>query len=348
MNTKTNRLQRLTRFATRENQGIEIAPFFNPATSKADGYNVLILDISPTDVLQDRALKSEHIPDERVHEIENVDIVGDASRLSELLNDANIPGDIHYIISSHNFEHLPNPIKFLRGCSEVLTEGGVVSMAIPDYRACFDHFRFPTRLSDWIRAYREDISAPDADTILDYVMNKSTYQDETGSYQSGSLQRSFPDRYVVDQDVERAYELYLEQIKPDPAYTDVHCTASFGATFELMVRDLVYLGLLDLEVVEVTETVGHEYFVHLKKSSVSKVSQEAYYKRRAELMREVDRGLGPLGFDQVRTWNAGGYFERPKGMAANARRIATLILGHERVSKFRVWNRKRRLLRKQA
>jgi SAM-dependent methyltransferase len=346
--TKTKRLQELTRFADREKQGIEIAPFFNPAVSKADGYNVLVLDISSTEVLRDRALKSDHIPDERISEIENVDIVGDASRLADLVKEAEIAGDIHYIISSHNFEHLPNPIKFLKGCSEVLVDGGVVSMAIPDYRACFDHFRFPTKLSDWMRAYREDISAPDPDTILDYVMNKSTYQDDSGSYQSCSLQKSFPDSFVVDQNVDKGYKLYLEQIKPDPTYTDVHCTVSFGATFELMVRDLIYLGLLNLEVIEVTETVGHEYFVHLKKPFTTNISQAGYYDRRARLLREVDRGLGPLAFDQVRSGGAIGYIERPKGMAAIGLRIVTMILGHERIRKLRVWNRKRRMLRKSA
>lgn len=345
---KAKRLQKLTRFADRDKLGIEIAPFFNPAVPKADGYNVLVLDISSTEVLRNRALKSDHIPDERISEIENVDIVDDASRLSDLVKEAEITGDIHYIISSHNFEHLPNPIKFLKGCSEVLVDGGVVSMAIPDYRACFDHFRFPTRLSDWMRAYREDISVPDPDTILDYVMNKSTYQDETGSYQAVSLQKSFPDSFVVDQNVEKGYRLYLEQINSEPTYIDVHCTVSFGATFELMVRDLIYLGLLNLEVIEVTETVGHEYFVHLKKSSASKISQEGYYNRRARLLREIDHGLGPLAFDQVRSGGAVGYTERPKGMAAAGRRIGPLILGHERISKLQVWNRKRRMLRKSA
>jgi hypothetical protein len=29
-------------------------------------------------------------------------------------------------------------------------------MAIPDGRACLDHFSFPTRLADWIEAWFED------------------------------------------------------------------------------------------------------------------------------------------------------------------------------------------------
>lgn len=341
-----SRLQELTRYADRQKQGIEIAPFFNPAVPKSDGYNVLVLDISTTAELKERARTSDHIPNERVDEIEDVDIVGDASGLADLLKAARIDGDIHYIISSHNFEHLPNPIKFLRGCAEVLPEGGIVSMAIPDYRACFDHFRFPTRLSDWMRAYRQDISAPDPDTILDYVSNKSTYQEDGDVHNSCALQSSDPDRFVPDRSLNKAYELYRTQLQPDPVYVDVHCTVSFGATFELMVRDLAQLGLLDLEVVDVTETLAHEYFVHLRKTTAAAIPEEAYYQQRDALMKQIDRGLGPLAFDQVRKGIAFGYFEQAKGYRSRLRQIAALLLGQEKYARLRERNRRRRARRK--
>ncbi len=154
-----------------------LAPFFNPAVSKADGHNVVIVDIQAADGLRERVLRSELIPSTRAQEIEEVDIVGDASSITTLVKNSPYEGNFCYIVSSHNFEHLPNPIKFLRGCTVVLKEGGMLSMAIPDYRCCFDHFRFPTRLSDWLRAYREDISAPDADMVLDSVSLRSRYRE---------------------------------------------------------------------------------------------------------------------------------------------------------------------------
>ncbi|WP_298976299.1 adenine phosphoribosyltransferase [uncultured Roseobacter sp.] len=346
MNKKSSRLQELTRYVDRHKQGIEIAPFFNPAVPKSDGYNVLVLDISTTAELRERAKTSDHIPNERIDEIEDVDIVGDASSLADLLKAAQIDDDIHYIVSSHNFEHLPNPIKFLQGCADVLPEGGIVSMAIPDYRACFDHFRFPTRLSDWMRAYRQDIDAPDPDTIFDYVLNKSTYQDSEGQHNSCSLQLSDPGLFVVDRRMGKAFDLYSEQLQPDPVYVDVHCTVSFGATFELMVRDLAQLGLLDLEVIDVTETHAHEYFVHLRKTSTAGVAEDEYYQRRDALMKQIDRGLGPLAFDQVRSGRTPGYFERSKARGTLRQQIGAMLLGEDRLARLRERNRQRRTRRR--
>jgi hypothetical protein len=44
-------------------------------------------------------------------------------------------------------------------------------MAIPDYRACFDHYRYPTRLSDWLRSYHHPLIQPDAESLFDSDSN---------------------------------------------------------------------------------------------------------------------------------------------------------------------------------
>ncbi|MCY4336192.1 MAG: hypothetical protein OXC60_16155 [Litoreibacter sp.] len=88
MTQKSQLLNMLTKHVTKDALGIEITPFFNPAVPKSEGYNVLILDIQAADGLRDRARESDLIPDERVHEIEDVDIVGDASSTSRLVSDS--------------------------------------------------------------------------------------------------------------------------------------------------------------------------------------------------------------------------------------------------------------------
>jgi SAM-dependent methyltransferase len=65
-----------------------------------------------------------------------------------------------YIISSHNFEHLPNPINFLQGCEKVHKPRGYLSMTLPDKRACFDDFRPISTLGSWLDAYLENRSRP--------------------------------------------------------------------------------------------------------------------------------------------------------------------------------------------
>ena len=216
-------------------------------------------------------------------------------------------------------------------------------MAIPDYRCCFDHFRFPTRLSDWLRAYREDISAPDADMVFDSVSLRSRYNEIDEFFHATAIEKSVPDRFVVNRDVEKAFSLYSELQELNAEYMDVHCTVTFAAAFELMVRDLIYLGELDMEVVEITRTYGHEFFAHLRKTSNPSRDAEAFYTRRAALLRDIDHGLGPLGFDLVRNGTAKGYTERDFSL----RRIAYLILGEKGVTRLRGWNRQRRKKRRE-
>ncbi|VVM08465.1 hypothetical protein MAMC_02180 [Methylacidimicrobium cyclopophantes] len=103
---------------------IEIGPWFAPIFPKKEGYPCLVLDLYDRKTLQERAERDPYIPRERIPDIEEVDLVGSASEIAEIVA-AHYPlSSFAYIISSHNFEHLPNPIRFLQGCAKVLKPGG--------------------------------------------------------------------------------------------------------------------------------------------------------------------------------------------------------------------------------
>ena len=120
--------------------GIEIGPWHSPLAPKARGYNCLSMDVFDTDTLRARAAADPLVPDDVARRIEHVDLVGGAGSLRTLAEDRCIAGHVSYIISSHNIEHIPDPITFLQDCGTVLKPGGYLSMAIPDRRACFDFF----------------------------------------------------------------------------------------------------------------------------------------------------------------------------------------------------------------
>ncbi|MCY4336193.1 MAG: hypothetical protein OXC60_16160 [Litoreibacter sp.] len=157
-------------------------------------------------------------------------------------------------------------------------------------------------MSDWLRAYREDISAPDCDMVFDSHSLRARYKEGHDFLQSTCIEKSTPHGFVANRDIENAYRLYGDLLAPNPDYFDVYCTVAFGAALEPMVRDLIFLRGLDFEVVEVSQTYGHEFFAHLRKSTGPIVSPEDNFELRDNLLMQIDRGLGPLGFGAKKAW----------------------------------------------
>src|SRR5690606_31600713 len=81
--------------------------------------------------------------------IPDIDFVVDGRGLA-----ASIAGHhFHYVVASHVLEHIPDPITWLRDLHDALVDGGVLVLALPDYRRCFDALRRPTVPADWVGAY---------------------------------------------------------------------------------------------------------------------------------------------------------------------------------------------------
>lgn len=337
-----DRFKELRRFVDKESLGIEVAPYFAPITPKAGGYNVLILDVFDTGTLRKTALSDPNIPDKKIGQIEEVDIVSDASQLIDVVQSKDLSGKIGYIVSSHNFEHLPDPISFLRGCSAALKPGGVLTMAIPDYRACFDHFRMPTRLSDWLAAYHKGYTQPSPETVFDSAANTAAFMRGDSPSVGLNVASESPDGFRPAQNLRAAYDNYVADLKTTSPYRDTHCNVMFGASFELLVRDLKHLSLIDLDPIKVTPTVGLEFIVHLRKpgdGETTDESDEAFYSRRLELLRKVNLTLGAAGLFP-HTDNP------PTGPHPTIKKAAHGVLGSGLYYKLRTKNAQRRAKRK--
>ena len=58
-----------------------------------------------------------------------------------------------FVLSSHNLEHIANPIKALREWKRVVKPHGALIVILPDYRRTFDHRRKPTPINHMIEDY---------------------------------------------------------------------------------------------------------------------------------------------------------------------------------------------------
>lgn len=99
---------------------------------------------------------------------------------------------------------------------------------------------------------------------------------------------------------------------PDSEYRDVHCWVFTPASFELLIRDLEFLTLVNFEIVDVSLPTGNEFVVHLRKKSggiEGAVDPERFYEARKSLLHRVNDETGfnsqkyfPRAAVALRTW----------------------------------------------
>ena len=150
--------------------GLEIGPSYNPLAPKAEGFNVEIVDH-----LDRAGLIAKYGGDPNVAStevIEEVDYVFDGRPLTELIGKR---ACYDFIVASHVIEHVPNFMGFLRDCEGLLKPGGVVVLAIPDKRYCFDLFQPISTVGQILQTDLDRRARPTAGSIFDqraYMTNK--------------------------------------------------------------------------------------------------------------------------------------------------------------------------------
>jgi SAM-dependent methyltransferase len=268
---------------TKEMRGIEIAPWFAPLAPKRQGYNCLALDVFDKTTLLERARQDPNISLDELPAIEDVELVGSATDIVELVP-AEQHGAFDYIVSSHNFEHLPDPISFLQGCEKVLKRNGILSMALPDARACFDFFRPHTTLAEWLTSFQEKRQKPNAQQVFQARAYSAFF---TNNEQENSPLALYHDlkKVKVDGALQAAYDEWLSS-SPQDKYKDVHCTVMTPASFEMLILECRYLGLISMELESLSGPHGCEFFVRLRNSG-ARLELADINELRTDLMRKL-------------------------------------------------------------
>lgn len=230
--------------------GLEVGPCHDPVAAKSDGYNVHIVDHLPTAELRNK-YKGHGLDVER---IEEVDFVWNGEPLEDLLG-----ADTCYdwIIASHVIEHVPDPISFIRSCQRVLKPGGILSLAIPDKRYCFDHLRPPSSTGAVLQAFLEKRTRHTPGQVFD-SFSFAAVNGGALAWQQGSMGKL---------DFMHAHGfggLMLQDYLASDAYVDVHGWVFTPSSFRLIVYDLNALGYLNIREEAFTPTIGCEFFVSFR------------------------------------------------------------------------------------
>jgi SAM-dependent methyltransferase len=312
------RLRRLREGISFDHEILEIGPYHAPIAAKALGYRVTILDLVGTDELRARGAADPAIGEAAATMIEEVDLVGSACDLANLVQGRFGPDKrFDWILSSHTIEHMPDPIRFMQECGSVLTAGGILRMAVPDKRGCFDHFRPLSDIGEWLQAYRERRTRP---TVYQ-VFREECYRAVMPSTEPDRRRWHVGEVHLYGvKPVEHNLEIYRAWFGPDGVepneYLDTHCWAFTPDSFELLVRDAIAFGLLPLEVATVSPPQGHEFFVDLRRPvAAAPLDERSYFETRCRLLRRT-----------VRHDNIGLSLESPfRVLRRTARRLRRLV-----------------------
>lgn len=263
----------ILKYASKDRLGLEIAPYHSPIAPKRDGWNCLSLDFFDTDKLrQNASLDPDPHVSKNIDNIEKVDIVASATELEEQLFKIGLLGRFDYICSSHNFEHLPDPLKFLRGAGAALKPKGYLSMAIPNKRHTFDYSRALTSTKDILRFYFEKQTKPDAYTIFDGSSSFVDHPDGAVSYRH---------------DLRKTYQELINSIGKNNNYTDAHVTVYTPESFIHIMNDLMILNLIPFEIRDL-RVAGIEFIVHFENIGHAEIGAFAdkFIARRESLVKK--------------------------------------------------------------
>jgi SAM-dependent methyltransferase len=234
--------------------GLEIGPSHRPVAAKRDGFNVRILD--HMDAAGLRAKYADHGVD--IAAIEEVDYVWRGEPLEDLVGGSRFA----WIVASHVIEHVPDFVGFLRSCERMLVPGGLVSLAVPDKRRCFDCERENSSLASIIDAGLSRPTIPSPGTAAEYFL-KVRRKGGLIAWSAGHRGTLEPVHGLQDalDGMARARE---------GRHQDLHAWVFTCDSFRQVIRDLVDLGLIGLRERSFTPTRGCEFFIQLEKTAAGR------------------------------------------------------------------------------
>jgi len=244
------RNEKILKYLDIKGKGLEVGPSLAPVTPKKEGFDVESIDHASQ---EDLIRKYESHGGVDTSGIEPVDYIWKGESYRELTGKSK-----HYdwAIASHVIEHAPDLIDFINGCDEVLKDGGVFSLVIPDKRYCFDHFRPISGLGRVIDCHLNKNTVHSTGVVVEYYLNVVA---RGGAIAWG---KGHQGEYNFVHGLKDASDA-LNKVEDRSSYADFHSWCFVPSSFRLIIEDLNALGLIKLKEVGFHETEGCEFYITL-------------------------------------------------------------------------------------
>jgi SAM-dependent methyltransferase len=269
---------------------IEIGPSFSPIAPKSGGWNSASIDHMTREGL---VAEFTGLPGVDISRIEDVDFVWQGGPLYGA-----VPPDQHgtfdAFVASHVIEHTPDLIAFLDSAETLLKPDGLVILAVPDRRYCFDYFQPLTTTGQILDAHKAGRSRHSRRLAFDHF----AYATESRGLCAWG-QEPISDLRLTHS-LEHAVTMFTEY-EDSSRYLDLHAWRFVPASFELLLLELARLGETDWRIDRITAATGCEFFAWLRRggaAAAASLSADDLNARRLLLLKqsmlEVGSQIGSL------------------------------------------------------
>jgi predicted SAM-dependent methyltransferase len=265
------REEKLLQFVDRNAVGLEIGPSYNPVAPKLAGWNVEVLDhLNAADLRNKYAAWG--VGGSKIEEVDYV--ISDNS----IFGAVNKEDHFDFIIASHVIEHMTDMLRFLTDCQRLLKPDGVLSLAVPDKRFCFDIFKPVSSTGMVLQAYHEKRTQHLPGLIFDQYANHVMCGDKIIWFD-----QKLDDMRLVHS-VSDA-RVRMDDFIKSGIFVDIHAWFFTPSSFRLIIHDLNEMGSINMGEAAFHPTEGFEFFVTLKKGLKARGND------RLALLRSIDGEL---------------------------------------------------------
>jgi SAM-dependent methyltransferase len=271
-----DRSARLLGRSTHESVILEVGAGYNPVAPKAAGWRTHVVDHADQETLRAKYARAAV----NIERIEPVDTVWTAGSLDQAVP-PDLLGRFDTMIVSHVLEHMPDLIGFLESAVRLMRPDGVISVALPDRRYCFDCLKPPTTTADLLEAHRQGRTRHAFRTAWNHLGYSATLDGALGWNAAAPGEPRLVEPLPVAHALASTYD-----DGPAATYVDFHCWFFTPAGFRLAMLELGQVGAIDWVATDVTGTMGHEFFAVLRRGVERPMDPERLVAARMALMRE--------------------------------------------------------------
>jgi predicted SAM-dependent methyltransferase len=259
---------------------VEIGPLVSPIAARRQGWNTKIIDVGTK-----AELVAAYPNLAGTDTIEEVDFVWRGGLSSEAVPPEH-HGTFDALVASHVIEHQPDLIAFL-GCAETLLKPtGVVILAIPDKRFCFDYFRPITLTGDVLSQHKRGRTHSDRAIFNHHAY--AVFANAAIVWGQESLETA---TFFLAHALEQAHMEFITSEEADSSLSyNIHVWCFTPASFELLLLELARLGLTDWQADRIDPAVGCEFFAWLRRGgreAAAALDQSELNSRRLVLLKRA-------------------------------------------------------------